>query len=391
MKEVIFIELCNYRDYPLGGHLSFAKHLTMAMQGDIDIVGIKTECPSPTGCWIKEVIQGFEYNYYNIKNVIPGFNKPIIPLRIQDFISLKKHIKRILTTKNYELIIIQTPEVLFSLPKRVLPFTCLIMPGVGNPLAISRYPLARLLSNVYDHFFFKRAKLVQYILPAADKNAIHHFIERSNNRLVSDNIIQFPTRFDASVFRPQKKDEARQRCAISSDSIVVVTTGRLNWFKGWKLLIDSFRVFRNKYPNSILFFLGGGEDEDRIKSYLDNTGMHESVILKGALCQSDVACFLNAADLFVMGSYAEGWSTSLVEATACSIPCVVTDFSSARDLVVDGENGFVVNNREETLFSSKMEQALHLNKDVILMHSKKAYNMSVQTMRCSLNEILHFE
>lgn len=28
MKNVLYIELCNYKDYPLGGHLSFAIHLT---------------------------------------------------------------------------------------------------------------------------------------------------------------------------------------------------------------------------------------------------------------------------------------------------------------------------------------------------------------------------
>ena len=391
MKTVIFIELCNYKDYPLGGHLSFAKHLTMAMRGEIDIVGIETDPESPTGCWTKKIIQGFDYNFYNIKNVIPSFKKPIIPLRIQDFFSLKKRIKNILSTKNYELIIVQTPEVLFSLPKNVLPITCLIMPGVGNPLEISRYPFARLLSNLYDRYFYKRVKSIQYILPAADKEAIQHFINNSNNLIDSNKVFQFPTRFDASVFHPSNKDKARQQCAIINDSIVVVTTGRLNWFKGWKFLIDSFSYFHDKHPNSYLYFLGGGEDHEKITHYLDSIRLNKSVLLQGALCQSDVAIFLNAADLFVMGSFAEGWSTSLVEAVACSIPCVVTDFSSARDLVVDGENGFVVDNRDEQLFSSKMEQALHLNKDIILMHSKKAYNMSVQTMRDSLNEILLFE
>ena len=41
--KTLFIELCNYSDYPLGGHLSFALHLTQAMKGEIDLIGITTE------------------------------------------------------------------------------------------------------------------------------------------------------------------------------------------------------------------------------------------------------------------------------------------------------------------------------------------------------------
>ena len=92
-----------------------------------------------------------------------------------------------------------------------------------------------------------------------------------------------------------------------------------------------------------------------------------------------------------MGSYTEGWSTSLVEAVACSVPCVVTKFSSAYDLVKNGENGFVVDNRDENIFAFKMEDALKLNKTTLNKISNNAYKMSVQAMREQLNSFLKFE
>ena len=170
-----------------------------------------------------------------------------------------------------------------------------------------------------------------------------------------------------------------------------MTTGRLNWYKGWRFLIDSFLLFRQNHPNAHLYFIGEGEDKDKITNYVAKVGLRDRVILKGPVCQLDVSAFINSADLFVMGSYTEGWSTSLVEAVACSRPCVVTDFSSAKELVKNGENGFVVEQRNEALFARKMEEALSLKQSIIQQYAIKAYSMSVQTMRKSLNDILQFE
>ena len=80
-----------------------------------------------------------------------------------------------------------------------------------------------------------------------------------------------------------------------------------------------------------------------------------------------------------------------MEAIACANPCIVTKFSSAHDLVKNGENGFVQDERNEANFAKLMEDALNLDKDVIRRFADNAYSMSVQTMRSQLNAILNFE
>jgi glycosyltransferase involved in cell wall biosynthesis len=74
----------------------------------------------------------------------------------------------------------------------------------------------------------------------------------------------------------------------------------------------------------------------------------------------NVALYLNAADLFVMGSYKEGWSTSLIEAIACGIPACVTNFSSAKDIVQEGKNGYVIEEHNEELFAQGMLRAVEI-------------------------------
>ena len=68
----------------------------------------------------------------------------------------------------------------------------------------------------------------------------------------------------------------------------------------------------------------------------------------------EVAYYLNASDLFIMGSYKEGWSTSLIEAIACGIPACVTNFSSAKSIIIEGKNGFVISEHDTDLFAQGM-------------------------------------
>lgn len=391
MKKILYIELCNFKDYPLGGHLSFALHLTTAMQGDIDLVGERTDFEMKEGEWTKCEIDGNTYNYYNVINRKKNFSRPLIPNRIKDYLLIKRHIGRILKDRDYDIFIIQSPEILLAFPEHLKSRVCLIMPGIENLVAYSRFKYLRIFATLYDKVFFKSAKKVNVILAASDSKAIDSFVRRSNGTVKAEIVHQFPTRYDASIFHVMNKEEVRKELHIPSDELMIITTGRLNEGKGWKYMIDSFAMMKEEHFNAKLYFLGKGEDEDRIRRYLIEKGLENSVLLAGVHPLSIVAKYLNAADLFIMGSYREGWSTSLVEAVACANPCVVTEFSSAHDMVKDGENGFVQIGRDEKEFFYLMEKALALDSKLIMNYAEKSKKLSVQQMRYQLNELLHFE
>ena len=103
---------------------------------------------------------------------------------------------------------------------------------------------------------------------------------------------------------------------------------------------------------------------------------------------SEIALYLNAADLFIMGSLVEGWSTTLVEACACGVPCVVTNFSSAKEMVQNGVNGFVVENRDEVAFAEKMSEALMLNRNNVIEYDKRFEKYAIRYLKKDLLEVL---
>ena len=60
------------------------------------------------------------------------------------------------------------------------------------------------------------------------------------------------------------------------------------------------------------------------------------------------------ADVFVMASYREGLSRSIMEAMSSGLPCVVSDIRGNRDLIVNKKNGFLVSPDDAEKFSEKI-------------------------------------
>lgn len=101
-----------------------------------------------------------------------------------------------------------------------------------------------------------------------------------------------------------------------------------------------------------------------------------------------VSEYLSLSDEFIMGSFAEGWSTSLVEAVASGLPCVVTNFSSSKEMVKDDFNGYVIENRDVEQFAKRMADALSLNKECIDEACTNCRRLSVQRMKDELLSLI---
>ena len=380
--KIYIIELCNFEDYPTGGQLSFAKQMLIAFSGQIALIGISTGS-EPIKKWIKKEIDGIEYDFFSVNKVHKYFNKPIIPNRIKGFYYLSRCRKELLFLEK-ENVFIQTPEVLFALRNWGIKNICFRSPGVENMLVSSRFWYAKYFKDIYESFLFNNLQKVNTILASADRNSIIDFCKRSNNRIRDYQILQFPTRIDVSTFKPVDRLVARKEIDFDFQRMLIITTGRLSSLKGWKFMINCFELFTTTYPNSNFYFLGEGEDRSLIEKYISERKLINKVFLIGRKDSETVALYLNACDLYIMGSYVEGWSTSLVEAIACGVPVCTTNFSSAKELVTNNVNGFVCDKRDESEFVMKMNQALNLPKKALLEKSFEMNKFSVTNLKNDL-------
>ncbi len=116
----------------------------------------------------------------------------------------------------------------------------------------------------------------------------------------------------------------------------VISTGRLHWQKGYDILLDAAKLLPNDIQISIA---GTGDLNGHLQKRVKDERI-ENVSFLGF--QSDVARLLTEADLFVLSSYWEGLSISIIEAMAMGLPVVATDVGGNRELIDDGRGGYIV-------------------------------------------------
>jgi glycosyltransferase involved in cell wall biosynthesis len=109
--------------------------------------------------------------------------------------------------------------------------------------------------------------------------------------------------------------------------------------KGVDVLFRAWVAVQSEFPDARLDVVGDGATQE-YHDELARLGISGSVRLLGK--RSDVACFLEEGDVFVLPSRREGMSNALMEAMAYGMPCVATDISGNQDLIEDGKNGLLV-------------------------------------------------
>lgn len=124
----------------------------------------------------------------------------------------------------------------------------------------------------------------------------------------------------------------------------------------------------------MLIFLGDGEDRHDLEISIDKHNVVKDVMITGFKPPEDVVKYLNAADVCVVGSHKEGWSIAMLEALACGKPIVSTDVSGARDMIIQGENGYVVKERYPEKFADCIARALRLDAAPASLKIAKKYS-----------------
>ena len=119
--------------------------------------------------------------------------------------------------------------------------------------------------------------------------------------------------------------------------------------KGQDVLIRAMTEIRRDVPDAFLLIVGDGPDRDRLERLAADTP-HGSVAFAGQVSEGDLPRYYRAGNVFAMpcrsrlgGLEVEGWGNVFIEAAACARPVVVGDSGGARESLVPGETGLLVN------------------------------------------------
>ena len=133
-------------------------------------------------------------------------------------------------------------------------------------------------------------------------------------------------------------DMLRERLRVPIYEALLVSVGALIPRKGQAFAIEAMV----KLPDARLALIGEGEDRDRLEKLAHELGVGDRVHFLGSLPHSEIAHYLQAADVAVLPSSSEGLANAWIEALACGTPLVITETGGAREVLRSAVVGRIV-------------------------------------------------
>lgn len=159
-----------------------------------------------------------------------------------------------------------------------------------------------------------------------------------------------PTRFDAGT-----RARIRGGLGVPQDAVVVGFVGRLVHEKGLAELLEAARSVAARSPRARFLFVG--EPDMHRPDAFDPTSIVDhgpDTFAHFVGHRQDMAAMYSAMDVFCLPSHREGFPRSAMEASAMGLPSVVTDIRGCRQVVNDGQTGYLVPVRD----SARLAEAL---------------------------------
>jgi glycosyltransferase involved in cell wall biosynthesis len=154
---------------------------------------------------------------------------------------------------------------------------------------------------------------------------------------------------------------ARERFQLFDETVSVLYVGRLAEKKGVEHLLSAVEELRSLAPSFRLTVIGTGALEAELHETVTREELGDVVEFTGWISTEELNARYVAADLVVVPSVetdsgdTEGMPTVIAEAFAAGAPVVATRVGGIPDVVDDGVNGFIVEQRRPDLLADRIE------------------------------------
>jgi glycosyltransferase involved in cell wall biosynthesis len=242
------------------------------------------------------------------------------------------------------------PIVYGSLAARITGVHAIVnaMPGVGY-VFLSNDGLSRLLRPAVKTAFRLLVNAPNSRIILQNRDDVEMWV--SSRAVRRDRIVVIRgAGVDTSIFAPTPE---------AAGSPLVILPARLLYDKGVREFVDAARLLRTRHP-SVRFALVGDGDSGNPSSVPDEhvrRWVREGII-EAFGWRDDMATVLAQSHIVCLPSYGEGMPKALLEAAACARPIVATDVPGCREVVRNGDNGFLVRSRDAEALAIALEKLL---------------------------------
>jgi len=148
----------------------------------------------------------------------------------------------------------------------------------------------------------------------------------------------------------------RKELGVPEDCPLLFSAGALVGHKDHVTLLEALPKVLQHFPDVRVLIAGEGNLRLQIEAKIKILRLADAVILLGH--RKDVPRLTRAADLYVSSSWSEGLGTSVLEALACETPVVATVAGGVPEMVMPGETGYLVPNRDPDALAEAIIESL---------------------------------
>jgi glycosyltransferase involved in cell wall biosynthesis len=171
------------------------------------------------------------------------------------------------------------------------------------------------------------------------------------------NFIDFKDKIIKTIPPPIDTDLFNYSEILKKDYYELLTVGRLVKRKGIDLLIRSLKILEKEGFNVVLKIAGEGPERNNLEILAKKLGVN-NVIFLGWVPRKELVNLYRNCDVYVHSSYAETIPAAIREAMSVGRPIVTTNVGVIDEYLKDGENGFLINKRDEYEFAEAIAKLL---------------------------------
>jgi UDP-glucose:(heptosyl)LPS alpha-1,3-glucosyltransferase len=157
-----------------------------------------------------------------------------------------------------------------------------------------------------------------------------------------------PPGIDLERFHPRNRDtyraEVRKQFKLTDTDLVILFVGMNFELKGLNTLIKALALSKKQRPEqSTKLLVVGKGNQTHFHRLAMEQGLKDAVCFAG-VCTKGIEKFYGAADCFALLSGFDTFGMSVLEAMASGLPVIVSPTVGAKDLVIDDQQGYIVDN-----------------------------------------------
>ena len=152
---------------------------------------------------------------------------------------------------------------------------------------------------------------------------------------------------------------------------IIVAAGRYAEQKGYDMLIRSFALIKDRFPDWIVKIYGEGALTDSYKKIIRECGVGNQIILEPGSDKMDEK--LSEAAIHVCSSYYEPFGMVVIEGFAMGLPCVSFECDGPMEIITDGYDGVLVPKEDINALAEAMAKLMSDEK-LRLKMGKNAYS-----------------